>query len=40
MLHKMNLEHVLFLDIETFPAYPNFADLDAEEKTLWEQKTT
>jgi len=40
MLHKMNLEHVLFLDIETVPEYPNFDDLDAEEKTLWEQKTT
>ena len=39
MLHKMNLEHVLFLDIETVPEYPSFNDLDAEEKALWEQKT-
>jgi uncharacterized protein YprB with RNaseH-like and TPR domain len=39
MLQKMNLEHVLFLDIETVPEHPNFNDLDAEEKVLWEQKT-
>jgi uncharacterized protein YprB with RNaseH-like and TPR domain len=40
MLHKINLENVLFLDIETVPEYPYFDDLDAEEKILWEQKTT
>ncbi|WP_298517196.1 3'-5' exonuclease [uncultured Kordia sp.] len=40
MLQKINLENVLFLDIETVPEYPNYDDLDAEEKTLWEQKTT
>ncbi|AXG69100.1 putative 3'-5' exonuclease related to the exonuclease domain of PolB [Kordia sp. SMS9] len=40
MLHKINLENVLFLDIETVPEYPHFDDLDAEEKTLWEQKTS
>lgn len=40
MLHKINLENVLFLDIETVPEYPYFDDLDAEEKALWEQKTT
>lgn len=39
MLQKMNLEHVLFLDIETVPEHPNFNDLDTEEQTLWEQKT-
>lgn len=39
MLQKINLEHVLFLDIETVPEYPYFDDLDNEEKTLWEQKT-
>ncbi|KAB8151459.1 3'-5' exonuclease [Kordia sp. TARA_039_SRF] len=40
MLHKINLENVLFLDIETVPEYPYYNDLDAEEKLLWEQKTT
>ncbi|EDP97053.1 3'-5' exonuclease [Kordia algicida OT-1] len=39
MLQKINLENVLFLDIETVPEYPYFDDLDTEEKTLWEQKT-
>jgi uncharacterized protein YprB with RNaseH-like and TPR domain len=39
MLQKINLEHILFLDIETVPEHPNFNDLDAEEKALWEQKT-
>lgn len=40
MLHKINLEHILFLDIETVPEHASFDHLDADEKTLWEQKTT
>ncbi|WP_046745730.1 3'-5' exonuclease [Kordia zhangzhouensis] len=40
MLQKLNLTHVLFLDIETVPEYPHFDNLDDEEKLLWEQKTT
>jgi 3'-5' exonuclease len=39
MLKLMNLEHILFLDIETVPLYPNFNDLDETSKQLWEQKT-
>ncbi len=39
MLKRMNLEHILFLDIETVPQYPNFNDLDETSKQLWEQKT-
>jgi 3'-5' exonuclease len=39
MLKRMNLEHILFLDIETVPQYPNFNDLDETSKLLWEQKT-
>jgi 3'-5' exonuclease len=39
MLKRMNLEHILFLDIETVPLYPNFNDLDETSKQLWEQKT-
>lgn len=39
MLKKMNLEHILFLDIETVPLNPNFNDLDETSKQLWEQKT-
>jgi len=39
MLHRINLEHILFLDIETVPQHPNFDKLDEEAKLLWEQKT-
>lgn len=39
MLKHMNLEHILFLDIETVPLYPNFNDMDETSKQLWEQKT-
>ncbi|QNJ97427.1 3'-5' exonuclease [Constantimarinum furrinae] len=35
----MNLEHILFLDIETVPQIENFNDLDPVSQTLWEQKT-
>ncbi len=39
MLRKLNLEHILFLDIETVPEYESFSDLSAEKKLLWEEKT-
>ncbi len=39
MLHKIELEHILFLDIETVPEVAHFEDLDDEKKDLWEQKT-
>ncbi|HMI06846.1 MAG TPA: 3'-5' exonuclease [Flavobacterium sp.] len=39
MIHKINLEHILFLDIETVPLEENFNLLDAEMQQLWEQKT-
>ncbi|MCK8523139.1 3'-5' exonuclease [Aquimarina sp. D1M17] len=39
MLHKLNLEHVLFLDIETVPEHENFDDLNPEMKQLWADKT-
>lgn len=39
MLQKINLEHVLFLDIETVPENENYDQLDDERKDLWEQKT-
>ncbi|WP_046758686.1 3'-5' exonuclease [Kordia jejudonensis] len=40
MLHKIHLEHILFLDIETVPEHASYDELDADEKELWEQKTT
>ncbi len=39
MLHKLNLEHILFLDIETVPEYSDFEGLSEEMKYLWADKT-
>jgi len=39
MLHKLNLENVLFLDIETVPEFRNFDEMDDEKKILWEEKS-
>ena len=39
MLYKLNLEHILFLDIETVPQHQNFSNLDETAQILWEQKT-
>jgi hypothetical protein len=39
MLHKINLEHILFLDIETVPEQENFNLLEESKKELWEQKS-
>ena len=39
MLQKLNLEHILFLDIETVPQKEGFNELDDEYKSLWEHKT-
>ncbi|EDM45424.1 polysaccharide biosynthesis protein [unidentified eubacterium SCB49] len=39
MLKRLNLEHILFLDIETVPQHEKYSDLDQTTKALWEQKT-
>jgi DNA polymerase elongation subunit (family B) len=39
MLHRINLEHILFLDIETVPEMESFDDLDDEKQALWDQKS-
>lgn len=39
MIYKLNLEHILFLDIETVPETATFNDLDAYKQELWEQKS-
>lgn len=39
MLQKINLEHLLFLDIETVPEQESFQDLDENKKELWEHKS-
>lgn len=39
MLDKLQLENVLFLDIETVPELENFSDLDDTKKELFDLKT-
>ncbi len=39
MLHKLNLEHILFLDIETVPEHQDFDTLSEEMQYLWADKT-
>lgn len=39
MIQKLNLEHLLFLDIETVPEFQFFNDLSIEKQHLWEQKS-
>ncbi|WP_350284205.1 3'-5' exonuclease [uncultured Croceitalea sp.] len=39
MLYKINLENILFLDIETVPEHEQFDILTEEKQQLWEQKS-
>jgi uncharacterized protein YprB with RNaseH-like and TPR domain len=39
MIGKLNLEHILFLDIETVPETQHFSDLDKTKQELWETKS-
>lgn len=39
MLHKINLENILFLDIETVPLFENYEEVDQTARVLWEKKT-
>ncbi|PZD77430.1 3'-5' exonuclease [Mesonia sp. K7] len=39
MLQKLNIENILFLDIETVPMHRSFDDLSEKEKQLWDHKT-
>lgn len=39
MLDKLQLENILFLDIETVPELEKFSDLDATKKELFDLKT-
>ena len=39
MLNKINLENVLFLDIETVPEAQDFDDLTTEKQALWAKKS-
>lgn len=39
MIYKLNLENILFLDIETVPEVEHFSDLDETKQVLWEHKS-
>ncbi|MGB5436243.1 MAG: 3'-5' exonuclease [Maribacter sp.] len=39
MLYKIDLENILFLDIETVPEVADYAALDDAKKELWEHKS-
>ncbi len=39
MIRKLNLEHILFLDIETVPEQKNFKDLPEDKQKLWDEKS-
>ena len=39
MLDNINIDDILFLDIETAPAKPSFDDLEPAMKNLWEKKS-
>lgn len=39
MLHKIKLQNILFLDIETVPETATYEELPAEKQLLWEEKT-
>ncbi len=40
MLYNLNMEDVLFLDIETVPQYPEFKDVPEAFQKQWEKKST
>lgn len=39
MLQKIPIENILFMDIETVPAYETWEALSEQEKNLWDKKT-
>lgn len=39
MIKRVNLEHILFLDIETVPQHQHFDDVDDTTKMLWGLKS-
>ncbi|HTF03880.1 MAG TPA: 3'-5' exonuclease [Bacteroidia bacterium] len=38
MYNQLNLENVLFLDIETVPMFPTYADVPENWRALWDKK--
>ncbi len=39
MLESLNIENILFLDIETAPQYPSYENANEEIKKLWDLKS-
>ncbi|RLD30127.1 MAG: 3'-5' exonuclease [Bacteroidetes bacterium] len=39
MISKLQLENILFMDIETVPEVQHFSDLNQTKQDLWEQKS-
>jgi DNA polymerase elongation subunit (family B) len=39
MIHKLNLENLLFLDIETVPETEHYSELSEDKQLLWELKS-
>ena len=39
MLDKIHPENILFLDIETVPAFPEYSQLSERMKLLWDKKS-
>ncbi|TYB69539.1 3'-5' exonuclease [Bizionia gelidisalsuginis] len=39
MITKLNLENILFLDIETVPETQHFSELDSTKQELWDAKS-
>ena len=40
MYPDINVEKILFIDIETVSQYADYDDLDEQTKTLWDHKAT
>ena len=40
MISKLNLENILFLDIETVPETQHFSELEGTKQELWEAKSS
>ena len=38
MLERLNIEKILFLDIETVPAFPSYSDMPEETRIFWDKK--
>lgn len=40
MLNEISLDHILFIDVETVPQYPDYAALPDSKKKFWDYKAS